>query len=209
MNESIKLILKCYDANPIETSKIINNLKLKFEFNGNNDGVNFIKIVDLAIKNFAENKERKRIAEITAIGGSIESAKVIDLAHQMHTTGEISEDTAVKMLVNAVNIEMIKHFETPFKFDDVKLRNICEGLKIAGYITSVKSFYDGLKGIKQSRNTWIESKQMLVYFIEQIREDGKCNYAEISASLNIAIKANNKKYGYNEIDTIIKQAIMM
>lgn len=208
MIENLKILLKCYDVNPLKTLQELKKHKLKCELSGNTDGVNFLKIVDFAINELEEKKQRRRISEITAIGGTIEGAKVIALAHQMHTAGEISEDVAANMVVNAVTPEMIKHFETGLKFNDLELRNICEGLKKAGYVSSSKKFFSGIKGVRQGGKVWLKPKAMLIYFMEQISEDGKCNYSEISESLNIEIKANHKKGGYIEIDKIINLATM-
>lgn len=208
MKENLKILLKCYDVNPLKTLQELKKHKLKYELSGNTDGVNFLKIVDFAINELEEKKQRRRISEITAIGGTIEGAKVIVLAHQMYTAGEISEDVAANMVVNAVTPEMIKHFETGLKFNDLELRNICESLKKEGYISSSKKFFNGIKGVKQIGEVWLKPKAMLIYLFEQISENGKCNYSEISENLNIEIKANHKKGGYNEIDKIINLATM-
>ena len=113
---------------------------------------------------------------------------------------EISEDAAAQMIANAV--------ENGLKYTDKELQKICEGLKSSGYISSSKKFFDSIKGERQGGKVWLKAKAIIIYLIEKIREDGKCNYAEISENLNIEIKANNKKGGYNEIDIIIKKATM-
>lgn len=206
--QSLMEILKAHADNPI---KVMEKLDLHLVKNeGNAEAIVFIKVAKKLCEQLAEKRLRNRIKDIVEIGGTIEDAKIIELAHAMHAAGEITEDECVKMLVDTTTREQIEAYaaklDTPYKFEDTTLKKICELLKKDKYINNTDNFFSGLKGVLQTRKVWLKSKPVLIYLIEKLREDDKCPYAEYSRLLKIDIASKHKESGYREIDELIKKA---
>ena len=204
-------ILQAYAANPIKAKKFVKDKLLEYEIHNMNYPASVMKAALRLIEDTDE--KRMRIGETAwlKIGIANMDVKKLIMLQDMLSNGELSEDEFARLAVNLTTEDMLLNYEKTvmiegYKYDRKTLFKIGTGLKDAGYIKDEKIFIPALSGHAASKPIWGKAKSHLVYLIEQIREDGKCPYAEIERNFKVPLKPNNNKGGFKIIDDIIKAA---
>ncbi|WP_300597365.1 hypothetical protein [Niabella sp.] len=144
-NEFLRVILRTYTENPIRVKEALEDHRLIFENSGQIEGLAFIKIAQLVVDRFAEKQLRSRSRSLAKIGGTIEAAKIVELAYAMLAAGEITEDECVEMLVGVVTPQMIQALErtrSPLEMpQDVTGLELIIPIKQSQYIAAEEKFF--------------------------------------------------------------------
>lgn len=213
-NIIINELLTAYGDNPNKVRKVVEKKLIEYEAFGKGQ---MAYIMKMALYYFNQLEE-KRLTGLELISHDLglkgfDTRKLRDFIYQ-RANNEISYEDFMRCTANLVTDKMLedaekKLFIEGYKYSKEVLLKIGEGLKDEGYIKDENTFVLALMGIIPAEPIWNnkKAKSHLVYLIERIREDGKCPYAEIGRNFRIELEPNNKKkYGFKDIDDIIKGA---
>lgn len=209
----VRDLVKAYGDNPNKVRKIVQKYLIEYEAMKNGQ---MAYIMKMALYYFGLVDER-HINRLEVIASDLRmNGFDVEKMNQLcnaRANNEISQEDFMKTTANLITNEMLENAERMIKTEGYKYKNktmlkIGEGLKEHGYIKDEKIFLKSIMRIIPAEPIWIKekTKSHLVYLIEQIREDGKCPYAEIERNFRVPLKPNNNKGGFKIIDDIIKAA---
>ena len=210
----VRDLVKAYGDNPNKVRKIVQKYLIEYEAMKNGQ---MAYIMKMALYYFGLVDER-RINRLEVIASDLRmNGFDVEKMNQLcnaRANNEISQEDFMKTTANLITNEMLENAERMiktegYKYDNKTMLKIGEGLKEHGYIKDEKIFLQSIMRIIPAEPIWNKkkAKSHLVYLIERIREDGKCPYAEIGRNFRIELEPNNKKkYGFKDIDDIIKAA---
>lgn len=210
----VRDLVKAYSDNPNKVRKMVEKNIIEYEAMKNGQ---MAYIMKMALYYFGLVDER-RINRLEVIASDLRmNGFDVEKMNQLcnaRANNEISQEDFMKTTANLITNEMLENAERMiktegYKYDNKTMLKIGEGLKEHGYIKDEKIFLQSIMRIIPAEPIWNKkkAKSHLVYLIERIREDGKCPYAEIGRNFRIELEPNNKKkYGFKDIDDIIKAA---